>query len=321
MPGDNVENARLPEDPELTVDLVLLESQMVSERAISHTRPQRFAIQFVFMLVMLFFIPTLVQGRLPFASELVGRKAFIRLIIAFAAAAAATGFSYYTWHRAMTENLQARAARIASDWRKLTGSRRWIETLKTGFTITAMVGVPIGLLMAFLLPATDLPSGGRAIVLPLFVALTAAWAVPVAFVIRWITVRLMRRFMRLPSVAMLFVAALTLGCSAPRDAAQATATKSPATDAEFIAIAMPNGPPNSGTNGTVCPNALREAHGTRDYTLAHAEVRRSPIQPNDSGHITFAEADYVRAPATPADPRTADTLRINCLTLRHISAP
>lgn len=123
------------------------------------------------------------------------------------------------------------------------------------------------------------------------------------------------------AVALTVVAALIVGCSAPRDSAQATATKSPATDAEYVAIAMPNGPPNSGTNGTVCPSALREAHGTRDYTLAHAEERRSPIQTGDSGRITFAEANYVRASATPADQRAADTLRINCLTMRHISAP
>ena len=123
------------------------------------------------------------------------------------------------------------------------------------------------------------------------------------------------------AVAKIFIAALVLGCSAPRDTEQATATKSPATDAEYVAIAMPNGPPNSGINGTVCPGALREAHGTRDYTLAHAEVRRSPIQPGDSGHITFAEAEYVPASAKPADPRAADTLRINCLTMRHISTP
>ena len=84
---------------------------------------------------------------------------------------------------------------------------------------------------------------------------------------------------------------------------------------------MLNGPPSSGINGTVCPGALREAHGTRDFTLAHAEVRRSPIQPGDSGRIIFAEAEYVPASAKPADPRAADTLRINCLSMRHISAP
>ena len=123
------------------------------------------------------------------------------------------------------------------------------------------------------------------------------------------------------SVATLCLAAFALGCSSPRDAAQANATKSPATDAEYVAIPMPNGPPSSGINGTVCPNALREAHGTKDFTLAHAEVRRSPVQPADSGHITFAEAEYVPASAKPSDPRAADTLRINCLSMRHISAP
>ena len=123
------------------------------------------------------------------------------------------------------------------------------------------------------------------------------------------------------SLATLCVAALALGCSSPRDTAQANATKPPAPDAEYVAIAMPNGPPSSGINGTVCPSALRETQGTRDYTLAHAEVRRSPIQPADSGHIIFAEAEYVPASAKPSDPRAADTLRINCLTMRHISTP
>ena len=123
------------------------------------------------------------------------------------------------------------------------------------------------------------------------------------------------------SLATLCVAALALGCSTPRDAAQANATKSPAPEVEYVATAMPNGPPSSGINGTVCPGALREAHGTRDYTLAHAEVRRSPIQPADSGRIIFAEAEYVPASAKPSDPRAADTLRINCLSMRPVSAP
>ena len=122
-------------------------------------------------------------------------------------------------------------------------------------------------------------------------------------------------------MATLCVAALALGCSSSRDAAQTNATKPSVPDAEYVAIAMPNGPPSSGTNGTVCPGALREAHGTRDFTLAHAEVRRSPIQPPDSGHIIFAEAKYVPASAKPSDPRAADTLRINCLTMRHIGTP
>ena len=123
------------------------------------------------------------------------------------------------------------------------------------------------------------------------------------------------------SLATLCVSASALGCSTPRDAAQANATKPPTPDAEYVAIAMLNGPPSSGINGTVCPGALREAHGTRDFTLAHAEVRRSPIQPGDSGRVIFAEAEYVPASAKPADPRAADTLRINCLSMRHISAP
>ena len=122
-------------------------------------------------------------------------------------------------------------------------------------------------------------------------------------------------------MATLCVAAFAWGCSAPRDTAQANATKPPTPDAEFVAIAMPNGPPNSGINGTVCPDALRESHGTRDFTLAHAEVRRSPIQPGDSGRIIFAEAEYVPASAKPSDPRAADTLRINCLSMRRMSAP
>ena len=321
MRGNHTESPRIPEDQAWTVDLVLLESRMDNERAISSTSPQRFAIQFVFMLVMFLLIPNLVQGHLPLASELVGRKGIIRLIIAVVGAAITTGSTYFLMRRIVTESLHTRAARIASDWRKLTGSRRWIVTLKTGFTITAMVGVPIGLLMAFLLPATDLPSGGRTIVLPLFVALTALWAVPVAFAFRWFLVRSMRQIMRHPSVALLLVVALLQGCTSSRDAAQANATKPPTPDPEYVAIAMPNSPPNSGINGTVCPGALREAHGTRDYTLAHAEVRRSPIQPADSGHIIFAEAEYVPASAKPADPKAADTLRINCLSMRHISAP
>jgi hypothetical protein len=65
-----------------------------------------------------------------------------------------------------------------------------------GRKLTLGVGMPVGLLAAFLAPANALPSGGRLVVLPMFVGMTALWAIPMGFVIRWLTVRSLRRVMR-----------------------------------------------------------------------------------------------------------------------------
>jgi hypothetical protein len=73
----------------------------------------------------------------------------------------------------------------------------WLrQTLNTGMIITAVVGLAVGAVVTVTAPAKEVPSAGRLVILPLFIGMTALWAFPMAFFIRWLSIRSIRRVMR-----------------------------------------------------------------------------------------------------------------------------
>jgi hypothetical protein len=183
-------------DQEFEVDVTRLESLALA----LGNRPRRFASQFLrswlLMLVVVFIIPALADGRLPAQGDFAGRRALIRLIVSLIAAVCMSASMYFAVNRSISADAATRAARALADWRRLNGPRWWTAALRMSFMITLGVGVPVGLLAAFLAPSSELPSGGRLMVLPMFVGMTALWAFPMGFAIRWMTVRSLRRVMR-----------------------------------------------------------------------------------------------------------------------------
>lgn len=66
----------------------------------------------------------------------------------------------------------------------------WIaRTIRRGVLVGLGVGVPVGLLIAFTTPSTDLPFGGRVGGVLVFIAITMAWAIPFSFGARWLALR------------------------------------------------------------------------------------------------------------------------------------
>lgn len=66
----------------------------------------------------------------------------------------------------------------------------WIRrTLGMGGLMGLGVGVPVGLLIAFGFPPSELPSGSPLLALVGFVGMTMGWTLPMAFLVRWLAVR------------------------------------------------------------------------------------------------------------------------------------
>ena len=87
-------------------------------------------------------------------------------------------------------------AQIDREWTSLT-SRGWpLRTVLLGLAMAAAVGIPIGMLIARDVPLDELPSGGRPAVVAAFFGMTCLYMMPMAFLIRWKTMRNLRKLER-----------------------------------------------------------------------------------------------------------------------------
>jgi hypothetical protein len=89
---------------------------------------------------------------------------------------------------------EAVARRIETEWRNLAGPRWLRTTLLMGAKLGAGIGIPVGALLALAMPAAGLPSENRPLALLLFIAMTLAWTLPFAFLLRLVILRGYRRF-------------------------------------------------------------------------------------------------------------------------------
>jgi hypothetical protein len=63
------------------------------------------------------------------------------------------------------------------------------RVVRQGVWMAAGIGLPVGALLAFGLPAEELPGGSRFLALAGFVVATAGWTVPAAFALRWLALK------------------------------------------------------------------------------------------------------------------------------------
>jgi hypothetical protein len=78
-------------------------------------------------------------------------------------------------------------------WMDLVGPGWQWRTLWRGIATSIGVGVAIGILIAFTSPTSELPSHSRSMMVLEFTGFTALWAIPAAFITRWIGVRSQRK--------------------------------------------------------------------------------------------------------------------------------
>ena len=85
---------------------------------------------------------------------------------------------------------------IAAELRSLGGSGWAVRSLRSGMLLGAAVGVPVGILLALSWEPQQFPVSNRWMVVPSFVGVTMLWTIPFAFVLRWVSLLALRRFVK-----------------------------------------------------------------------------------------------------------------------------
>ncbi len=150
--------------------------------------------QLLIGLLLFFLILPLVAGHLPARADVTGRNLVVRLMGALVLALFSTGIAYRQVGQTLQLSVLEHRKRLEQDWAKWGGPQWLRHTLRTGLLVTLGVGIPIGLLVAATSPLSDLPAGSRPLTLPYFLGLTALWAFPFAFGLRWLTLWQYRRW-------------------------------------------------------------------------------------------------------------------------------
>lgn len=182
-----------------SIDLMRIQEALEAER---RTRPTygpvqsavRSAMRAAVMLsVIVFLLPVLVNWDLSRLTALNPRSFALRVAVVLFGAMVMSLFDVRASRRAAAEDPTSAAQKLAAEWRSLILPDWWTRVLRQGVVITAGVGIPVGLFVAVKSPTTELPSGGRLELFVMFLLLTAVWAVPAAFAIRWMVLRSYRR--------------------------------------------------------------------------------------------------------------------------------
>ena len=85
---------------------------------------------------------------------------------------------------------------VQKEWMDMTGEGWLRQVGKIGAQLTAWVGGSVGLLLAIIIPFSDVTLLTRISMFFGFIGATALWTFPMAFVIRWISIRGYRKFLR-----------------------------------------------------------------------------------------------------------------------------
>jgi hypothetical protein len=97
-------------------------------------------------------------------------------------------------HRAT--DVEARVREIGRNLQWLGGSGWPRRTIAMGLSLGLAIGIPIGTLMAVSWQPEDLPLSSRWLTVPVFTGMTLLWTIPAAFVLRWLSLLGLRRFVK-----------------------------------------------------------------------------------------------------------------------------
>ena len=89
-----------------------------------------------------------------------------------------------------------RVRAIAAELRSLGGAGWAVRSLRAGVLLGAAVGVPVGVLLAISWEPHQFPVSNRWMVVPSFIGVTMLWTIPFAFVLRWVTLLALKRFVK-----------------------------------------------------------------------------------------------------------------------------
>ena len=138
-------------------------------------------------------IPAVADGRLPGLHGLASPSGIGRLAVIVALAVLGTTLRYRNTRALLSAEPSLLEEQANQNWRYVAGQGWLVRTLATGLLFTLVGGLLIGLLLAFDTPISELPGQSRALMVLAFTGMTAAWAFPAAFLMRWALVRSLRK--------------------------------------------------------------------------------------------------------------------------------
>jgi hypothetical protein len=158
-----------------------------------------FAEGLLLALGLFFVVPAAIDARIPTMADLTSRSGLFLLVMSGVMAGGGTMFRYRNIRRLTTGSSATLEEQANKLWLYLVGPGWLMRTARTGLMISLGVGIPIGLLLAFALPESELQAPNRALTVLAFTGMTAAWAFPMAFVLRWFAIRSQRKLMYDPT--------------------------------------------------------------------------------------------------------------------------
>jgi hypothetical protein len=182
------------------VDVVSLETHLTTIHARFKGAWNRWVAQRLFVNIVLAYlvfviIPAALAGEFAHVFDLEGRRIWTNLVGPLAFAIVITAWSVWYTRRQVVRGPQQTARSIEREVRTLTGPHWLRRVLMIGLGMGAAIGIPIGALVAFTAPA-GLSLGSRMLAVFTFTAMTLLWTIPIAFAIRWVTLRTHQRFIR-----------------------------------------------------------------------------------------------------------------------------
>lgn len=113
----------------------------------------------------------------------------LKLLGPVVVAAVVTPMMYFRARRQSRRPLEEVIQEAEAELEALTTPGWARRVVRRGVMMAAGIGLPVGALLAFGLPVEELPAGSRLLALAGFTLATAAWTLPAAFVLRWLSVR------------------------------------------------------------------------------------------------------------------------------------
>lgn len=114
---------------------------------------------------------------------------WVKLLGPFVVAGAVTSVVYRAARKQSRLSVDEVVDRVDTDHARFTGPGWMGRTLRQGLRMAAGVGIPVGALLALGSPIHELPAGSRLLAFGGFILATAAWTIPGAFVLRWVTLK------------------------------------------------------------------------------------------------------------------------------------
>ena len=179
------------------VDRALVEEEIARTRArLARGRGRLFLRSFLRAAVAMYVLAAAAQWTAPEAlASLPQPKQVVLLLFPALTAAVIAWFSLRQFDdHALDTDRRARA--IAQDLRALGGSGWMGRSLRTGVFLGAAIGIPVGLLLAASWDPLRFPVSNRWMVVPSFVGVTMLWTIPFAFIVRWVSLLALRRFVK-----------------------------------------------------------------------------------------------------------------------------